>query len=179
MKNSTYLKCIVIAATASLLASPGSALAQADSLLTWTDLNKIRIYHAYAANDGKSYVEEMDIPANVRMTGSGPTPTYFDFKNAHAVRIGRGKSGAIFDWHGATEYRHLLVPLQGNLFFDLGDGRTLSLKPGEALYAEDWTGRGHRSGCEESKTLPTCVALDILIDENPHEMPLRAPPAPK
>ncbi|PNU05494.1 hypothetical protein [Novosphingobium guangzhouense] len=179
MIHPTSLKCLAAAALASLVLPAGSAHAEADSLLSWTDMSKIRIYHAYAASDGKSYVEEMDIPANVRMTGSGPTPTYFDFKDAHAVRIGRGKSGAIFDWHGATEFRHLLVPLQGNLFFDLGDGRTLSLKPGEALYAEDWTGRGHRSGCEESKQLPTCVALDILIDENPHAMPLRSPPSGK
>lgn len=151
----------------------------ADSMLDWKDLNFVRIYHAYSANDGKSYLEEIPIPAMPSVGKSGtPVQTYFNFKEPHQVVIGRAVQGAMFEWHGAVEYRHLIIPLQGDTFFDLGDGRTLNLKPGEAILAEDWTGRGHRSGCAPSKTQMTCVGIDILIDPNPHAMPLRAPPQP-
>jgi hypothetical protein len=83
----------------------------------------------------------------------------------------------MFEWHGAVDFRHLIIPMQGSLFFDLGDGRTLTLKPGEAILAEDWTGRGHRSGCAPSKVQLTCVGIDMLLDANPHAIPLRSPPA--
>ena len=166
----------LLAATISMMATvPAQA---ADSLLTWRDLKFIKVYHAYAASDGKSYVEEIDIPAyETDGFANTKSQTYFDFKQPVEIRIGRSAQGAMFEWHGAVEYRHLIVPMQGNIFFDLGEGRTLELTPGEAILAEDWTGRGHRSGCAPSKTHLTCVGLDILIDKNPHAMPLRAPPA--
>ena len=152
-----------------------AAQAEADSLLTFTDLKIFRMYHSYAASDGKSYIEEIAVPASLRVTGTGASQTYFNLK-PHQVIIGRQKAGAIMDWHGAVEYRHLIIPMQGNLMFDLGDGRVLELKPGEAILAEDWTGRGHRSGCSAKNTVETCLGLDILIDENPHTLPLRDPP---
>ena len=167
---------LAVAMAGLLAAAPAPA---ADNLFTWTDLNFIKIYHAYAASDGKSYVEEIAIPAyETASFANSKAQTYFDFKEPKNIRIGRGAQGAMFEWHGAVEYRHLIVPLQGDLFFDLGEGRTLNLKPGEAILAEDWTGRGHRSGCAPSKTQATCVGMDILIDANPRAMPLRAPPKP-
>lgn len=165
----------LLAAAASLLSiAPAHA---ADNLFTWTDLRFIKVYHAYSASDGKSYLEEIAIPSyETDSFAKSKAQSYFDFKSPVEIRIGRAASGAMYEWHGAVEYRHLIIPMQGNIFFDLGEGRTLELKPGEAILAEDWTGRGHRSGCAESKTQATCVGLDILIDKNPREMPLRAPP---
>lgn len=176
-KNSrTSLATLLAIAASGLSIVPVQA---ADSLLNWTDLKHLKIYHAYAASDGESYVEEINVPALESPSFEGSkAQTYFDFKEPHRVRIGRGAQGAMFDWHGAVDYRHLIIPMQGNLFFDLGEGRTLELKPGEAILAEDWTGRGHRSGCAPSKTQATCVGMDILIDANPRTMPLRAPPRP-
>jgi hypothetical protein len=164
----------VVAAVAAALLPVSSALA-ADSMFDFKDLNIFKMYHAYSASDGKSYVEEISIPSAPGMTAGKPTQTYFDLK-PQQVRIGRGTSGAILDWHGAPLSRHIIMPLQGDIFFDLGDGRTLTLKPGQAILAEDWTGRGHRSGCAESKVNATCVGLDMLVDANPHAMPLRDPP---
>lgn len=175
MKNiRTKIGGLCVAIAALLPMAPANA---ADSLLTWTDLQKLTVYHVYSASDGKSYVEEIAIPAqDTASFENSRAQTYFDFKNPHEVRIGRGKQGAMFDWHWALDYRHLIIPMQGDLFFDIGDGRTLTLKPGEAILAEDWTGKGHRSGCAASKTNATCVGLDILIDPNPHALPLRNPP---
>ena len=168
---------LAVAMAGLLAAAP--AQAAVDSMFTWTDFKFIKIYHAYSASDGKSYLEEIAIPAyETDSFAKSKAQTYFDFKAPINVRIGRAASGAMYEWHGAVEYRHLIVPMQGELFFDLGEGRTLNLKPGEAILAEDWTGRGHRSGCAASKTVPTCVGMDILIDKNPRDMPLRAPPKP-
>jgi hypothetical protein len=163
-------------AAAFSLAFSGAAMA-ADSLFTWDDLQSLKIYHAYSASDGHSYIEEIKIPASVKTIGNAPAELYFDLK-PQAIRIGRSKSGALIDWHYAGDSRHIIVPMQGDIVFDLGDGKMFHLKPGEAILAEDWTGKGHRSGCY-SDTKPTCVALDILVDANPREMPLRAPPAPE
>lgn len=155
--------------------TPASA---ADSLFTWSNLRGIKIYHVYAASDGKSYLEEITVPSSESVSRAGPpAQQYFDLKPIE-VKIGRAQQGAIFEWHWAVDYRHLIIPQQGNIFFDLGDGRTLELKAGEAILAEDWTGRGHRSGCAPSKVQLTCVAIDILIDANPRAIPLRAPPTP-
>lgn len=169
----TKIAAAFAALAACLAAAPASA---ADSLLSWKDIYALKIYHAYAASDGKSYLEEINIPASEAKSAAGPpAQTYFDLTPAR-VRIGRALQSAIFEWHGAVEYRHLIIPMQGNIFFDLGDGRTLELKPGEAILAEDWTGRGHRSGCAPSKVQLTCVGIDMLIESNPHTLPLRDPP---
>ncbi|MDE1147218.1 MAG: hypothetical protein PW843_11435 [Azospirillaceae bacterium] len=163
----------VLAAVAGCAMLAGTARA-ADSLFTWNDIYNLKIYHAYAASDGKSYVEEINVPAMRTKTLSGSSQTYFDLKPVE-MRIARGVSGEMMDWHGAVEYRHLLIPLQGSLQFEMDDGRFLELKPGEAILAEDWTGHGHRSGCAASKN-PTCVVIDIMVEPNPHSLPLRDPP---
>lgn len=169
-----WISAAILAGVAAL--APLSPTRAADSLVTFSDLRGMKIYHVYSANDGKSYLEEVYIPSTEKAGSAGtPQQMYFDLKPV-AVRIARAAQNGIFTWHWATENRHLIIPQQGSLYFDLGDGRTLNLKPGEAIYAEDWTGRGHRSGCAASKTQLTCVAIDILIDVNPHTMPLRDPP---
>ena len=147
----------------------------ADSLLSWNDLQVFRIYHAFAASDGRSYIEEVPVPAQVARSGGAAAYTYFDLK-PQAVRIARSTTGSMIDWHYAGESRHLIIPLQGDIVFDLGDGKLFHLKAGEAILAEDWTGKGHRSGCEATNK-QTCVVIDILVDPNPHSLPLREPPA--
>lgn len=177
----TKIVGLLAAAAAFLPATflPSASANAADSLLTWDDLRALKIYHAYAASDGKSYLEEISIPSQETTHKSGAAlQTYFNMQTPHQITIGRGVQGAMFEWHGAVDYRHLIIALQGEMFFDLGDGRTLNLKPGEAILAEDWTGRGHRSGCSPSKVKATCVAMDILMDPNPRAIPLRSPPKP-
>ncbi len=155
-------------------ATLASAASPVDSLFSWDDLSALKIYHAYSANDGHTYVEVISIPASQTQPANTSSESYFDLK-PQVVRIGRGKSGALVSWHYAYESRHLIVPLQGDIVFDLDDGKMLHVHPGEAILAEDWTGRGHRSGCI-SDTKRTCVGLDILLEPNPHTMPLRDPP---
>jgi hypothetical protein len=161
-------------ATAFSLAVSGAAMA-ADSLFNWDDLHNLKIYHGYSASDGKSYIEEVNIPATEKVIGTSAAQLYFDLK-PQIMRIGRSKVGELMTWHYAGDSRHLIIPMQGDIVFDLGDGKLVHIHPGEAILAEDWTGKGHRSGCW-SDTKPTCVAIDVLVDANPKDMPLRAPPS--
>lgn len=165
----TVLGCMAAAGLS--LATPALA---ADSLLSWSDLNVLKLYHAYSASDGRSYIEEISVPAQQRQSGGSSAQIYFDLK-PQALRIARSASGSMIDWHYAGDSRHLIVPMQGDMVFDLGDGKLFHVKPGEAILAEDWTGKGHRSGCLADHQ-PTCVVFDILVDANPKAMPLQAPP---
>jgi quercetin dioxygenase-like cupin family protein len=144
-----------------------------DSLLDWENLEFFRIRHGDSASDGRSYIESISVPAQQRKSGN-LGQVYFDLKTQAAL-IARSVSGSMFDWHYASNSRHLIIPLQGDLVFDTGDGKTTHLKAGEAIYAEDWTGKGHRSGCVATNA-KTCLVIDVLIDPNPSAIPLRAPP---
>jgi quercetin dioxygenase-like cupin family protein len=145
-----------------------------DSLLSWDDLRALKIYHAYSASDGRTYVEVISVPSSEKQSGGAAAQMYFDLK-PQQLRIGRSKSGVISEWHYAGEMRHLIITLQGDIVFDVGDGTLLHVRPGEAILAEDWTGKGHRSGCL-SPTKATCAGIDILLEPNPRALPLRAPP---
>jgi len=169
MKLNTLLAAPLLALAA--IATPAHA---ADSLFTWDDLKALHIYHAYSASDGLTYIEETTLPANPIMSGGKPGQLYM-LLEPKSVAIARSADGSMIDWHYAGTYRHLLIPLQGDLVFDLGDGKLFHLKPGEAMLAEDWAGRGHRSGCA-NPTGKTCAVIDVSIDSNPRTIPLRAPP---
>jgi hypothetical protein len=147
----------------------------ADSLLTFGDLDKLRVYHAYSASDGKTYIEEIDMPARQAMSGGKPSVLYTLFTNPKSVAIARSTSGSMIDWHFAGENRHFMFTTQGQLVFDTGDGTLFHLPTGAAMYAEDWTGKGHRSGCLSPKG-ESCVVVDMILDPNPHTMPLASPP---
>ena len=153
----------------------GAAARAVDSLLNWDDLHVLKVYHAYSASDGRTYVEEIAVPSAEANSGGKPAWLYFDLK-PQQLRIGRSKSGEMVDWHYAGAMRHLIITLQGDIVFDLGDGKPLHLRPGEAILAEDWTGKGHKSGCQ-AQDQPTCVGIDILFEPNPKAVPLRDPPA--
>ncbi len=153
------------------IAAPAQAV---DSLLSWQDLSALKIYHAYSGSDGRSYIEDMAIPSSTKPSGGKPAQLYFSAK-PESIAIARSAGQSMIDWHYAGEFRHLIVVMQGDLVFDIGDGKLWHLKPGEAIYAEDWTGKGHRSGCGSPEGT-SCVVIDMLIDRNPHVMPLRSPP---
>ena len=160
-------------AAAMLLVAPVSAQA-ADSLLNFGDLEFLHIYHAFSASDGKTYIEEMAIPAQPIQSGGKSAQLYLTL-NPKSVAIARSASGSMIDWHHAGENRHLLLPQQGDLVFDTGDGKLFHLKAGEAMLAEDWAGRGHRSGCLATNGT-SCVVLDMVLDATPRNLPLRDPP---
>lgn len=155
--------------------APAGAQA-ADSLQSFTDIAKLRMFHAFSASDGKTYIEEMDVPARQSVSGGKPAQLYITFANPKSVTIARSASGSMIDWHFAGENRHFMFTTQGELVFDTGDGKLFHLPTGAGMYAEDWTGKGHRSGCLSPKG-ESCVVVDMVLDANPHTLPLAPPPA--
>jgi quercetin dioxygenase-like cupin family protein len=163
-------------ALAPLAATVCTSVQGADSMLTWNAEGLYHLYHAYSASDGRTYVEEIAVPQTKSSSAFSKAATIFDLMQPQSVRIAHSADGEMIDWHYATDYRHLIIPLQGDLVFDTGDGNLYHVKAGEAILAEDWTGKGHRSGCAATNG-KFCLAIDIQVAPNPKTVPLRAPPA--
>ncbi len=66
------------------------------------------------------------------------------------------------------------MSLQGNIRFDIGDGKDHLVRPGEAILAEDWTGKGHRSGCDIRNKVD-CVSVGAVIGPINKVYPLQDP----
>lgn len=160
----------VTIATALYLAGTTELKAEADSLMG--DFDDILImYHMYSASDGKTYIEEMPVPA-------ARTPynlmTYFD----HPVQkftIGYWPDGEENTWHYAG-HKNLLIYLQGTQILTTGDGKEYHLKPGMVALAEDWTGLGHTNRCVAKTGKKVCMLLQVTVDDLDKTLPLRDPP---
>jgi hypothetical protein len=113
----------------------------------------VKVTRLYTGSDGKTKVEEFEIPLTPRDAGrdvSSPvalttlqarrtTPRYFE------------------DWHPASR-RQIVVTLAGESEIELDGGRKLRLGPGHILLAEDTTGKGHISRAVPGKDR---IVLDI------------------
>ena len=175
MRSLRRLLSVAVSAFGLVVATAAWAAEPVDSLLTTQDLSQLKMYHAYSASDGRTYIETMNVPAQEKHINGTTGWLYLSVKPAQ-VNIGLS-TNFLGDWHYAGAMRHIIVPLQDEIAFDVGDGKIFYLKPGEAILAEDWTGKGHRSGCD-AVNKQTCVVIDILVDANPRAMPLVAPPKP-
>ncbi len=94
---------------------------------------------------------------------------------AQSVHLGTSTPKELSGWHYAND-QHFIMSLVGFLRFDTGDGKDYLLKPGQAVIAEDWTGKGHRSGCDP-RNKGNCVAIDLVLGPIVKTYPLRTPPA--
>lgn len=80
------------------------------------------------------------------------------------------------DWHYATN-TNVLIYLQGTQVTDIGDGKEYRLYPGQAVLADNWTGKGHRFRCEAKEGKKACLVMQITVGGLEKTLPLR--PAPK
>jgi uncharacterized cupin superfamily protein len=74
-------------------------------------------------------------------------------------------------------HKNFLIYLQGTQVMIMSDGKEFPLKPGMAVLAEDWTGKGHTYRCEAKTGKKVCLVVQLNIGELDRTMPLRAPPA--
>ena len=93
------------------------------------------ILRLYSGDDGESHLEELNVPAgeleNVAV------------KAGDDARLRRYPEGRFSDeWHHAPR-RQYVIYLEGDVQIGLGDGTVQRLGPGDAIIAEDLTGRGH------------------------------------
>lgn len=149
---------------------PPPAAAAADNL--FGDFGEpVRWYHLFSADDGMTHVEEMKVPVS---QGSYGMSVLFD-RQVRRVVIAYWPDGFQSEWHYATN-TNVLLYLQGNQLIDTGDGKTYRLNPGEAVLAENWTGKGHRFRCEAKTGRKVCLVVQITLGDLEKTLPLRKAP---
>jgi hypothetical protein len=164
------------AASAVLLAAvlaTGPAAAKVDNLFGAFG-DPVRWYHLYSADDGRTHIEEMAVP--VSQGGYGMN-VLFD-RQVRRVVIAYWPDGFQSEWHYATNTNALLY-LQGTQVIDTGDGKLYRLNPGEAVLADNWTGKGHRFRCEAKTGRKVCLVVQITLGDLEKTLPLRKAPAPE
>ena len=93
------------------------------------------ILRLYSGDDGESHLEELSVPAGELETVA--------VKAGDDMRIRRFPKGRFSsDWHNAPRRQYVFY-LEGEVEIGLGDGTTRRLVAGDALIAEDMTGKGH------------------------------------
>ena len=94
----------------------------------------------FSGDDGESHFREFELPPVAPPT----PPAKSTPRPCQGWTTGESQPGNFIDWHVARVPRILIV-LQGALEVGVGSGEVRRFGPGDALYAQDTTGRGHTS----------------------------------
>ncbi len=115
----------------------------------------VKVTRIYTGPDGKTKVEELELPLKPRDSGSEVSASL----GVTSLQFRRTTPAYSLDWHPAPR-RQLVVTLAGESEIELEGGRTLRFGPGHILLAEDTTGQGHKS-----RAVPGTdrIALDIVL----------------
>jgi hypothetical protein len=100
----------------------------------------VKVTRLYTGADGKTKVEEFEIPLKPQGKGTELSQTVA----VKSVQFRRTNKDYDLDWHPAPN-RQYVVTLSGESEIELEGGRKLRLGPGHILLAEDTTGQGHIS----------------------------------
>ena len=100
----------------------------------------VKVTRLYTGADGKTKVEEFEIPLKPQGKGTELSQTVA----VKSVQFRRTNKDYDLDWHAAPN-RQYVVTLSGESEIELEGGRKLRLGPGHILLAEDTTGQGHIS----------------------------------
>jgi hypothetical protein len=100
----------------------------------------VRVTRLYTGPDGKTKVEEYEIPLKAQGRGTELSATV----PVKTLQFRRTNKDYDLDWHPAPS-RQYVVTLSGESEIELDGGRKLRLGPGHILLAEDTTGQGHIS----------------------------------
>ena len=100
----------------------------------------VTVTRLYTGPDGKTKVEEYEIPLKAQGKGTELSQTVA----VKSLQFRRTNNAYDLDWHAAPN-RQYVVTLSGESEVELEGGRKLRLGPGHILLAEDTTGQGHIS----------------------------------
>ncbi|HEV3063359.1 MAG TPA: hypothetical protein VGY48_34255 [Vicinamibacterales bacterium] len=100
----------------------------------------VKVTRLYTGPDGKTKVEEYEIPLKAQGRGTELSATV----PVKTLQFRRTNKDYDLDWHPAPS-RQYVVTLSGESEIELDGGRKLRLGPGHILLAEDTTGQGHIS----------------------------------
>jgi len=91
------------------------------------------IARLYTGDDGESHIEEMSTESH---------PELANLQSASGIVFRTVEPGYFSDWHNAPR-RQFVITLDGEVEIGLGDGTVHRFGPGQAMLAEDLTGKGH------------------------------------
>ena len=91
------------------------------------------IVRLYSGSDGESHFEEVDLNGHPELTS---------LTQVSGISFRRTEGGHFMDWHNAPQ-RQLVFTLEGDMEITIGDGTVRKFGPGDVLWAEDLTGKGH------------------------------------
>jgi hypothetical protein len=118
----------------------------------------IKITHLYTGPDGKTKVEEFEIP----LKPGKPNEEVSDVVSVAQLQFRRATANFSEDWHNASK-RQYVVNLSGQSEIEIDGGRKIHMGPGSILLAEDTTGKGHitrTSGSADRLSLTIGLADD-------------------
>jgi len=101
----------------------------------------VKLARIYTGGDHRSHFEDLDLPTHVAADSSrGVT----DALAATGAALGESGETAPRDFHNAPR-RQIVAVLSGGLELECGDGSRRRFGPGEAFFADDLTGEGHKT----------------------------------
>ena len=91
-----------------------------------------RLIRVFATPDGKSHLEALVIAPD-----AGPVPI-----SSMTAGVYRGSGTRTPDWHNAPS-RQFAINMTGSLEVEITDGTRRKIGPGDLVFLEDTTGKGH------------------------------------
>jgi hypothetical protein len=107
-----------------------------------------KLFRVFATPDGKSHIERVPVPT----TPNKPLPVA-------SVLMTTIEPG-VEDWHHAP-FKTFTLNLAGNIRAEMADGTSEAIGPGDLVYLEDLTGKGHVT---HLLTRVTCLFLRMPED---------------
>ena len=117
-----------------------------------------RMFHLYTDASGESKIRELPLPKP-----SADKAQYLLRRAAERVTLGSMPPDYLMDFHVANQ-PNLLIPIFGSLVVVLKDGSRWTFEHGDALFAEDCTGGGHRSGAGPEG----CFSISVQVPKTAH-----------
>ena len=99
------------------------------------------ILRVYSGDDGKSHIEEVELPLQPFVDTEGAYGEGTPLQDA-GITFRVAPAGYVLEWHCAPR-RQYTITLAGQAEIEVGDGTVRRVGPGGVLLAEDLTGEGH------------------------------------
>lgn len=98
----------------------------------------MKIVALVTGKDNQSHFESVEMGVESKQ----PLGNYSKKYSATALMFREFKKGSNFDWHTAPQPQYI-VYLEGEVEVEASDGEKRVFKPGDILFANDLTGKGH------------------------------------
>ena len=107
----------------------------------------MKITRIYTGDDGESHFEDIEVPLVDR---GGALGRISSFEGATGIVFRETDGDYDLGFHNAPR-RQYVINLDAAVEIEVGDGTKRVIGPGEILFAEDTTGRGHISRSADGK----------------------------